>query len=76
MLPKQGLIAVDWGTTNRRVFVFDPEGRVIDRFADGAGVLSIRSEEFPSVITMLREQHRPVAAAIAQHRDDRCCSRA
>ena len=65
MLPKQGLIAVDWGTTNRRVFVFDPEGRVIDRFADGAGVLSIRSEEFPPVITMLRDRcgDRPMLLA-------------
>lgn len=50
------MIAVDWGTTNRRVFVIDRQGAVIDRFTDGAGVLSIRPEEFPAVIAQLSER--------------------
>lgn len=56
MLFSSGLIAVDWGTTNRRVFVLDAEGGVVDRFVDGAGVLSILPNEFPDVITMLRDR--------------------
>ena len=28
------LVAVDWGTTNRRVFVLDAAGGVIDRRSD------------------------------------------
>jgi 2-dehydro-3-deoxygalactonokinase len=60
-----GLIAVDWGTTNRRVFVLDADGRVIDRIFDGAGVLSILPEEFPAVIAMLRDRcgERPMLLA-------------
>ena len=65
MLSKAGLIAVDWGTTNRRVFVLDADGMVIDRFVDGAGVLSILPDEFPDVITMLRDRcgERPMLLA-------------
>jgi len=65
MLSEAGLIAVDWGTTNRRVFVLDTDGRVIDRFVDGAGVLSILPGEFPDVITMLRDRcgERPMLLA-------------
>jgi 2-dehydro-3-deoxygalactonokinase len=56
MLSGSGLIAVDWGTTNRRVFVLDGQGEVVDRFVDGAGVLSVLPHEFPDVITMLRDR--------------------
>ena len=65
MLSSSGLIAVDWGTTNRRVFVLDAEGQVVDRFFDGAGVLSILPHEFPDVITMLRDRcgKRPMLLA-------------
>lgn len=65
MLPDTGLIAVDWGTTNRRVFVLDAHGQVVDRFFDGAGVLSILANEFPDVITMLRDRcgKRPMLLA-------------
>jgi 2-dehydro-3-deoxygalactonokinase len=65
MLSASGLIAVDWGTTNRRVFVLDAQGEVIDRFFDGAGVLSILPHEFPDVITMLRDRcgKRPMLLA-------------
>lgn len=56
MLRATGLIAIDWGTTNRRVFVLDSDGQVIDRFTDGAGVLSIRPDEFPAVVAQLNER--------------------
>lgn len=65
MLSEAGLIAVDWGTTNRRVFVLDAHGQVVDRFTDGAGVLSILPNEFPDVVAMLRERcgKRPMLLA-------------
>lgn len=65
MLADTGLIAVDWGTTNRRVFVLDAQGAVVDRVFDGAGVLSILPEEFPDVIAMLRDRcgKRPMLLA-------------
>lgn len=65
MLSSSGLIAADWGTTNRRVFVLDAQGEVVDRFFDGAGVLSILPNEFPHVITMLRDRcgKRPMLLA-------------
>lgn len=34
------LIAVDWGTSNRRVFTLDVDGTVLDRRADDMGVLN------------------------------------
>ena len=65
MLSESGLIAVDWGTTNRRVFVLDPSGEVVDRITDGAGVLSIAANEFPAVVGALRERcgDRPMLLA-------------
>ena len=40
------LIAVDWGTTNRRAWALDGAGHVIDRRADGSGLLSITGGHF------------------------------
>ncbi len=34
------LIAVDWGTSNRRIFTLDAEGAVLDRRADDLGILN------------------------------------
>ncbi|HWI85575.1 MAG TPA: 2-dehydro-3-deoxygalactonokinase [Sphingomonas sp.] len=56
MTADSGWIAVDWGTTNRRVFVIDAQGEVTDRFIDGAGVTAILPGEFPAVIEQLRER--------------------
>ena len=50
----QGLIAVDWGTTNRRIFVFDRDGRLQARESDGAGVTSIPPGAFPSELEHIR----------------------
>jgi 2-dehydro-3-deoxygalactonokinase len=48
-----GLIAIDWGTTNRRVFVLGGDGAVERRVADGLGVLSVK--DFPAEIDALRD---------------------
>lgn len=44
--------AIDWGTTNRRVFVIDADGSVLARAADDAGILSV--SDFPAEIAALR----------------------
>ena len=36
------LIAVDWGTSNRRIFTLDAEGNVLDRQGDHHGVLNCK----------------------------------
>jgi 2-dehydro-3-deoxygalactonokinase len=49
-----GFVAVDWGTTNRRAYRIDPDGRCGDEFSDGCGVLSVEKEGFPAAVEELR----------------------
>ena len=35
------MVAIDWGTTNRRIFLLDAEGRVKQREADAFGVTAV-----------------------------------
>jgi 2-dehydro-3-deoxygalactonokinase len=41
MADQIALVAIDWGTTNRRGWAFAADGRVIDEHADGAGLLAV-----------------------------------
>ena len=61
----KGLIAVDWGTTNRRIFVLGADGSVERREADARGVTAIAAEEFPAEMAQLRERfgERPLLLA-------------
>lgn len=48
-------IAVDWGTTNRRAWLIDSDGAVLDHRRDDRGVLSITSAAaFPQEVADLR----------------------
>ena len=60
-----GLIVVDWGTTNRRVYVLDGEGRLESRSTDGLGILSVPPGGFPAEVAALRILHgeRPMLLA-------------
>lgn len=60
-----GLIVVDWGTTNRRVYVLDGEGRLESRSTDNLGVLSVPPGGFPAEVAALRILHgeRPMLLA-------------
>lgn len=53
---KEGFIAVDWGTTNRRAYRIDPSGRRTDEFEDGKGILSVPSGGFPAAIAEVRDR--------------------
>lgn len=47
-------IAVDWGSTNRRVFHIGADGSVIARSADDRGILGAR--DFPAEVAALRQE--------------------
>ena len=49
-----GLIAVDWGTTNRRIFVLGAHGSVEQREADARGVTVFAADDFPAEMAELR----------------------
>lgn len=56
MLFQEGFIAADWGTTNRRAYRVGRDGRNVDEFEDGKGVLSIPRGEFPAAVAEIRER--------------------
>jgi 2-dehydro-3-deoxygalactonokinase len=59
------VIAIDWGTTNRRAYRIEPDGRVADRVEGGAGVLGLAPGEYAPVLADLRARlgDLPVIAA-------------
>ena len=50
----EGFIAVDWGTTNRRAYRLDGDGRCAAEFEDKRGVLSIPAGGFPDAVAEIR----------------------
>lgn len=51
---RQGFIAVDWGTTNRRAWGVDPDGQSRDLLEDGMGVLKVPPGGYTGEIDRLR----------------------
>lgn len=49
-----GYIAVDWGTTNRRAYRLDGDGRVVDRFEDALGVTAVPAGGFARAAQEIR----------------------
>jgi 2-dehydro-3-deoxygalactonokinase len=45
-VPDIALIAVDWGTTNRRAWALDAAGQVIGTRSDGSGLLAVKDGGF------------------------------
>jgi 2-dehydro-3-deoxygalactonokinase len=54
MVVSPAFLAVDWGTTNRRVYAIDARGRVIDTARDDRGVMAIAPGGFDAEIAALR----------------------
>jgi len=52
----EGFIAVDWGTTNRRAYRVDKDGKRADEFEDHKGVLSVPSGGFPGAVAEIRQR--------------------
>ncbi|KAB7644881.1 2-dehydro-3-deoxygalactonokinase [Polymorphobacter fuscus] len=61
----KGFLAIDWGTTNRRVYHVLDDGRVVDRLDDAEGVAALSPEAYPAAIAALRARFGalPVLAA-------------
>ena len=51
---RQGFIAVDWGTTNRRAWAIAPDGGTRDLLEDGMGVLKVAPGGYTGEIDRLR----------------------
>ena len=59
------LIAVDWGTTNRRVYALSADGEVIDSVRDDRGMSAMRADDYPGEVERLRVAHGDVPVLIA-----------
>lgn len=59
------VIAIDWGTTNRRAYRIEPDGRIGDRVEGGAGVLGLAPGDYAPALADLRARlgDLPVIAA-------------
>jgi 2-dehydro-3-deoxygalactonokinase len=52
----EGFIAADWGTTNRRAYLLDSEGRRVDEFEDDKGIMSVPNGGFSDAVADIRER--------------------
>lgn len=61
----EGFIAVDWGTTNRRAYLIDASGSLVDEMEDGKGILSVSPGGFPEAVVEIRARlaDRPMMMA-------------
>lgn len=62
---RDGYIAVDWGTTNRRAYAVDTAGRCEDEMADDFGLLAVPQGGFPEAAAEIRTRFggRPMLLA-------------
>ncbi|MFC7538034.1 2-dehydro-3-deoxygalactonokinase [Sphingomonas sp. GCM10030256] len=50
------IIAVDWGTTNRRAYRLNPDGRCEAEFEDAKGITGVEAGAFPAAIAEIRDR--------------------
>lgn len=62
---REGCIAVDWGTTNRRAYLIGGEGRLLDEMEDDLGILKVAPGGFAGEVAAIKERFgdRPVLLA-------------
>jgi 2-dehydro-3-deoxygalactonokinase len=62
---RDGYIAVDWGTTNRRAYLIDGTGRLVDEFADDLGLMAVPEGGFDVAAAEIRQRlgDRPMLLA-------------
>ena len=51
--PVPSLIAIDWGTTNRRGYLLNHEGIILDSYFDGDGLTNIRDGAYQASLKIL-----------------------
>lgn len=61
----EGYIAVDWGTTNRRAYRLDPDGRLAAEMEDESGILAVGRGGFPAAVAEIEARlgERPMLLA-------------
>lgn len=67
MVGNEALIGIDWGTTNRRVYLIDADGSLADHFCDDRGVLTLNGSDYAREIDSLRDRfgaRRVIAAGM------------
>lgn len=52
----EGYIAVDWGTTNRRAYLLDGSGELVDGFADDRGVSAMDPTDYDAAVAEIRHR--------------------
>jgi 2-dehydro-3-deoxygalactonokinase len=62
---RDGYIAVDWGTTNRRIYAVDGDGRLIETIEDDLGIMAVPPGGFEAAAGEIRRlfSGRPVLMA-------------
>jgi len=62
---RDGYIAVDWGTSNRRAYAIDAEGRLTETIEDDLGIMNVPTGRFEAAAADLRRRFagRPVLMA-------------
>ena len=61
----KALVTIDWGTTNRRIFLLDADGVVVRQEADSLGVTAIPAGGFPDELARLRDRFGDVPFLLA-----------
>ncbi|MBC2670622.1 2-dehydro-3-deoxygalactonokinase [Novosphingobium piscinae] len=59
------LIAVDWGTTNRRAYLLDAAGTVLDTQRDERGVKTMPTADYPAELIALRARYGDLPVVLA-----------
>ena len=52
----EGFITADWGTTNRRAYLLDAEGKCVDEFEDDMGIMAVPKGGFSDAVADIRER--------------------
>jgi 2-dehydro-3-deoxygalactonokinase len=52
----EGFIAAAWGTTNRRAYLMDGQGKCVDEFEDDKGILGVPKGGFTEAVAEIRER--------------------
>lgn len=58
-------IAVDWGTTNRRIYRLAADGALLDRHHDGHGITRMTRDDYPAAIAAIRAGDADVPVILA-----------
>ena len=51
-----GFIAADWGTTNRRAYLLDADGKCVAEFEDDKGIMSVPRDGFAPAVREVRKR--------------------